>query len=239
MTSNNKFSFSYILDRFNDENSLKQIKDLKKELKQFEFQNKNNKTNLELFQKEQKILSIITNTLSEKVNYFKNDDNTFNFNLFLYVLLEIIKQKLSNITKNTKGIDNSLFHKINKNTIKKIQSIIVMFIISFYEFYENTPSYSSAEDIFETIENNNANIEESFFISLIKIISIITNNINKEKIKNIFNENLKDNDSLRKEMTFMLIKLINTLILIKKNKYLFNFDNNSSIIGVNNLKNNK
>ena len=239
MTSNNKFSLSYIVDRFNDENSIKQFKNLKKELKQFEFQNKNNKSNLELFQKEQIIISIITNTLSEKINYFKNDDNIFNYDLFLYALLEIIKQKLSNIIKNAKGIDNSLFHKINKNTIKKIQSIIVMFIISFYEFYENNPSYSRVDDIFETIINNNNNIEESLFISLIKIISIISNNINKEKIKNIFIENLKDNDALRKEMTYMLIKLINTLILIKKNKYLFNFDNNTNILSNNNLKNNK
>ena len=243
MTSNNKFSLSYILGRFSEENSIKQIKNLKNQLKQFELQNKNNKSKSKqeiLIQNEQIILSIIANTLSEKAKLFINENNIFNFDLFIYTLLEIIKQKLSNIIKNSKGIENSLFHKINKNTIKKIQSIIVIFIISFYEFYEKDSSYSSTDDIIETITNKNVNLEESFFITCIQIILIINNNIDKSKIKNIFNENLKDNDSLRKELTYMLIKLIYTLIIIKKNKDLFNIENlSNSIISTNNLKNNK
>ena len=127
MTSNNKFSLSYILGRFNEENSIKQIKNLKNQLKQFELQNKNNKSKSKqeiLIQNEQIILTIIANTLSEKAKLFINENNIFNFDLFIYTLLEIIKQKLSNIIKNSKGIENSLFHKINKNTIKKFNQLL-------------------------------------------------------------------------------------------------------------------
>ena len=240
MSANSKFSLSYILDRFNDQKSIKQIKRLAKQLNEFEYKDLGIDSNPNLnIQNEQKILSLISNNILEKINYFTStNQNNFNFEFFIYVLLEIIKQKISKIIKNSKSIENSLFHKINKNTIKKIQSIIINFFISFYDFYENDSSYTNNEDIIEAIINKNVNLEESFLISCIKIILVLNNNINKEKIKNIFNENLKENTSLIKELTLLLIKIINLLIIIQKNKELFNIEENN-IISISALKNNK
>ena len=242
MSSNNKFSLSYILERFNDEKSIRQIKNLKKQLKPFESKELGADSNPDSNnQKEQQILSLISSNILEKINYFTNSNqNNFNYELFIYVLLEIIKQRLSKIIKNAKSIENSLFHKINKNTIKKIQSIIINFIISFYDFYENDSSYTNNDDIIEIIINKNIILEDSFLISCTKIILVLYNNINKEKIKNIFNENLKENSSLIKELTLLLIKIINTLIIIKKNKKLFNIEeNNITSTSTSVLKNNK
>ena len=245
--SNKKYSISYILDKFNDNDSIKQLKNLKNKLKQYELQEKkeeekdNNLNEKNISQKEQKIISIISNTLLEKKNYFLNNEqnNDFNYDLFITFLLEIIKQKLSKIIKNSKSIENSLFHKINKNTIKKIQSIIINFIILFYDFYENDSSYTNTDDIIETILSKNIIIEESFLISIIKIILFLNNNLKKEKIKNIFNQSLKENYILIKEVVILLIKSINIFFIVKKNKDLFNIEDNTIIDNNNNLKNNK
>ena len=97
MTTNIKLSFSNILEQFNDENTNQQIQNLKKQLKQFDFQNKSNDSNTSqeaILQKEQKIYSIISTTLSEKVNYFITNQNIFSLELFIYVFFEKIRNIL-------------------------------------------------------------------------------------------------------------------------------------------------
>ena len=239
MTTNNKLSFSNILERFNDENTNQQIQNLKKQLKQFDSQNKNNDSNTSqeaILQKEQKIFSIISTTLSEKVNYFITNQNTFSFELFIYVFFEKIRNILSKIVKNSKSIENSLFHKINRNTIKKIQSIIINFLISFYDFYENEKE-SNIDKIVETIINKNVVLEESYLLSYVKIILILNNHIEPTIIKNVFNDKQKEFHSLISEIIAMLIKIINLFIIIKKNKNMFNIEDN--IIISDSIKNNK
>ena len=234
MSSNKKIS----LEPINNQKSIKQFKNLKNELILFQSQEKKGNLNQKkeaLNQKENKILSIISNCLPGTINYFIKDDY-FNFEFFINTLLEIIKQKLTNIIKNSKSIENSIFNKINKNTIKKIQSIIINFLISFYDFYEYNLSYSNNDDIIEAIINKNSNVEDSFLISCSKIILILNNNLNKERIKNFFNEKFKDNIALIKELILLLIKVLNLFIIIKKNKESFNIEDNTSD---NNLKTNK
>ena len=95
MSSSNKFSLSYILERFNDGKSIRQIKNLKKQLKPFEYKDIDPDSNPDSNnQKEQQILSLISSNILEKINYFTNStQNNFNYELFIYVLLELIIYK--------------------------------------------------------------------------------------------------------------------------------------------------
>ena len=238
MSINNK----NIIELFNDQKSIQQIKSLRNQLKKFEMQDNNNNSNSnpdQFVKKEQTIISIISNNIPEKIKYFINkDDNSFNYDSFIFVLFEKIKQKLSQISKNSKSIENSLFHKINKNTIKKIQSIIINFLISFYDFSENDSLYKNSDDVIKAILNENLALEDSFLISCIDIILILNKNLDKEKFKNFFDEKIKDNYVIKKEVAILLIKLLNIFIIIKKNKELFKIEDNN-IIDNDNLKNNK
>ena len=236
----NKLSMEYILTLFNDEKSVKKIKNIKKQLKQFALENNiiAQNSNLDfLTQIKQKINSIISTNLSETINYFVNsNDNSFFYELFINCLFEKIKERLSIINKNSKSIENSLFQKINKNTIKKIQSIIIIFMTSFYDFHENDPSFNNSDKIFEAIINKNIILEESFLISCTKIILILNKYIDKNKIKNTFNEKVISNSSSIKELIILLIQILNKLIIIKKNKDYFNIGENKDS-NKNNLKN--
>ena len=245
MKTNNKYSLTFILEKFNDEQSKEQIKNLKEQLILFEShnKNKNNETNLNpelIIKREKVILSIIQNTLSEKIKCLITNQNTFNYGLFIYIFFDKIKPILSKIIKHTKSIENSLFQKINKNTIKKIQSIIINFLLSFNDFNENEPSYSDIDQIIDDINNKNV-LEESYLISYIRIVLIFTNYIEQSKIKNIFYDiktTKKDFYSYVSDITKMLIVIIHILIIIKKNKSMFNIEDNSTNLN-NIIKNSK
>ena len=237
----NKISLSYIIELLIDDKSINQIKNIKKQLKQFALKANNIIPNTDsnlLYQNEQKILEIISNNLLEKINYFiDSNDNFFYYEIFISCLLEKIKARLSKIKKNGKSIDSFLFHKINKNTIKKIQSIIIVFMTSFYDFYENEPSFTNIDEIFEAIINKNTIIEESFLMSCIKIILILNKYIDKNRMKNTFNEKFINNTSSIKELVFLLIKILNKLIIIKRNIDFFNLgENTDDIINNKNVK---
>jgi len=238
----NKISLAYVLELLVDEKSIKQIKNIKKQLKQFALKTNNITQNSDpnfLYQNEQKIFLIISNNLSEKINYFiDSNDNSFYFEIFISCLLEKIKARLTKAKKNGKAIDNSLFHKINKYNIKKIQSMIITFMESFYDFYENDSSFTNIDEIFEAIINKNTIIEESFFMSCTKIIVMLNKYINKNRMKNTFNEKIISNTSSIKEMVVLLITILNKLILIKKNIDCFNLGENTDVTK-NNIKNAK
>ena len=86
--------------------------------------------------------------------------------------MELIKLKISPIYKISKNIGYDFFKELNKNNIKKKKSIILDFLISFND------------------NSNNNEIKEgdSFLISSIKIILILDNYIEKNKIKGIFGQ---------------------------------------------------
>ena len=240
MEANNKLSIENILENFKDEKSKQQIKDIKKKLKQFMLKNNNiipNSSSEFLIENEQKITSIIISTLSEKSSYFINEkENIFNYELFISFLLEKIRIKLSKIKEGAKSIQKSLFKIINKNTIKKIQSIIVNFLISFYDFYENDPSYTNNDNIIEILINKHTIIEESFLISSIKILLMINKYIEKDKIKKIFNKKVIDNTLSVKDIIIQIIEILNMFMMIKNHKESFNIGEN---INDNNLKNSR
>jgi hypothetical protein len=97
---------------------------------------------------------------------------------------------------------------------------------SFYDFHENDPSFNNTDKIFEAIINKNIILEESFLISCTKIILILNKYIDKNKIKNTFNEKVISNTSSIKELVILLIKTLNKLIIIKRNKDYFNIGEN-------------
>ena len=238
MSNNNK----NIIELFNEEKSIQQLKSLKNQLKNYEIPDNdiNSSSNSEqLYTNEQTILSIIVNIMPEKINYFINrKNNSFNYDTFIYVLFGLIKQRLSTIIQYSKNIENNLFHIINKNTIKKIQKIVINFLISFYDFYENNPSYNNLDDVINSILNKNIILEDSFLICCIRIVLILNNNINKEQLKQFFNDSIEEYSSLIKEVISLLIKLLNILIIIKKNKELFKIEDNT-VTDKEILKNNK
>jgi hypothetical protein len=106
---------------------------------------------------------------------------------------------------------------------------------SFYDFYENDPSFTNIDEIFESLINKNAIIEESFLMSCTKIIVMLNKYIDKNRMKNTFNEKFISNASSIKELVVLLIKIINKLIIIKKNIDFFNLGENTEV--TKNIKN--
>jgi hypothetical protein len=137
---------------------------------------------------EQIIFSIISNNISDKINYFiDSNKNIFNFELFIYILMELIKSKISSIYKNSKFFSSGFFKEINKNNIKKKQSLITNFLASFYDNL----------NINESIEGKLNLEDESFLNSCVKIILILDKYIEKNKMKGIFGEvKTKENKKL-------------------------------------------
>ena len=230
MAEGDKPSISF-QDILNDQKSIEQIKNLKIQLEQFVIKNNNisSSSNPEFFiENEQNIYSIISKSLLENEKYFINSkDKSFSYELLIYCLLEKIKSKLSVISNSSKSIEDHLFHKVNINAVKNIKSFLFNFLISFYDLDNNEISDSNIEKTIETIINNKSIIEESFLISSAKIILILNIILDKNKIKNTFNEKIMTNTSLVNDLIVLLIKILNKLIIIKKNIDCFNLVENN------------
>jgi hypothetical protein len=101
--------------------------------------------------------------------------------------MELIKSKISSIYKNSKFFSSGFFKEINKNNIKKKQSLITNFLASFYDNL----------NINESIEGKLNLEDESFLNSCVKIILILDKYIEKNKMKGIFGEvKTKENKKL-------------------------------------------
>ena len=224
----NELSEKIILEQFNEENTINQIKNIKKQLILFDLKEKEKDVDMNDNQiikgNEQIIFSIISNNISNKINYFINTkDDSFNFELFIIILTEQIKSRISLILTNAKGIESSLFQKINKNTLKSIQSKVSKFLFSFYDDFEGTDKINEEIIIKKKMENNDE--EENYMISCIKIILILNIYIEKIKIEDIFGEfKTKENKKLINKLSAYLIQIMDILIQIKKNKESFNIN---------------
>ena len=226
MESDNKnFSTSFILEKFKDENIINQIKNLEKQIIIFDSREKDkeiDKKDPQIIKGiEQIIFSIISNNIYDKINYFTDSKkNIFNFELFIYILMELIKSKISSIIdNNSKFFSSGFFKDINKNNIKKKQSIIINFLVSFYDDL----------NINESIEDQLILENESFLISCVKIIIILDKYIEKNKMKGIFGEiKTKENKKLINKLSQYLIHILFILIRIKKNEEVFKDNNNKN-----------
>ena len=225
----NKISETDAFQQFNEVNSIHQIKNTKNQLILFDLKEKEKDIDINDYQivkeNEQIIFSIISRNISEKIKYFiDSKDENFNFELYIIILITQIKEKISFILKKVKGIESSLFQKINKNTIKTIQSIVSKFLLSFYDNLGNYDKEKEDIIIKKEIENNN---EDNFLISCIKIILILNKYIKKGIIQGIFGQiKTKENKKLISKLSTYLIKIIDIFIQIKKNKEAFNININ-------------
>ena len=175
MKTYNELSEKDILEKFNEDNTINQIKNIENQLILFDLKEKEKDVDINDSQivkgNEQIIFSIISSNILEKINYFTNSKaDYFNFELFIIILLEQIKSRISFILKNTKGIEESLFQKINKNTLKIIQSIVSKFLFLFYDGLDNADKNNEESIIKKKMESND---EENYLISCIKIILIL------------------------------------------------------------------
>ena len=170
---------------------------------------------------EQIIFSIVTNQITEKVNYFiDKKTNNFNYELFVYILMEQIKSNISLIFKNSKMIDNGFFREINKNIVKKKQSIITNFLVAFHDGIKT--EQINIEQINLTMDK-----EDNFIVSCIKIILVLDKYIEKNKISGIFGQfKTKENKKIINKLILYLIRVLNIFIHIKKNKEAFNIKEN-------------
>ena len=222
MKYDNNFTSSFILEKFKDESSKNQIKNLEKQMLIFDKREKEKKLDINDPQTikglEQIIFSIISNNIDEKINYFTDsNNNNFDYELFIYILMELIKLKISPIYKISKNFDYYFFKELNENNINKKKSIILDFLISFNNNLNNN-------------EIKEEDDEESFLISCIKIILILDKYIEKNKIKGIFGQiKSKENKKLINKLSIYLINVLNIFIRIKRNKEKFK-GNNDEII---------
>ena len=173
-----------IINQFKEKDAINQIKNIEKQIIIFDLREKDKEIDINDSQiikgNEQIIFSIISNQLKEKINYLLDSKtNNFNFELFINILIEQIKQIISLIYKNTKIIVPEFFKEMNKNIIKKKQSLIINFLLSFYDNINNDNIELNLEQI-----NILINKEDTFFISCAKIILVLNKYIDKNKIKN-------------------------------------------------------
>ena len=216
-----------IINQFKEKDAINQIKNIEKQIIIFDLREKDKEIDINDSQiikgNEQIIFSIISNQLKEKINYLLDPKtNNFNFELFIYILIEQIKQIISLIYKSTKIIVPEFFKEMNKNIIKKKQSLIINFLLSFYDNINNDNIELNLEQI-----NILINKEDTFFISCAKIILVLNKYIDKNKIKGIFGEiKSKENKKLINKIILYLISIFNTFILIKQKKKAFKINEN-------------
>ena len=224
MKSDNNISIEYILNEFKDEKAMNQIKNLGKQLIIFDLREKEKNMNMKDPQiikgVEQIIFSIISNNILEKEKYFTElKDNTFNYELFIYILMELIKSKITSIYKNSKIFGPSFFKEKNTIIIKKKQSMILNFLLS---FNDNRNINELELEQIAIMENK----EESFLIYCVKIIVILNNYVENNIIKGIFDQfKTKENKKIINKLCSYLIKILYIFIRIKKYKNLFKENN--------------
>ena len=228
MKSNNNISLEKILEKYYGESSKKEIKNIEKQLILFNLREKEKNYDININDsqiikgKEQIIFSIISNNILEKIDYFLDPNENFNFELFIFFLMEQIKLIFSSIIKNSKMLDEGFFKEMNKNIIKKKQQIIINFILSFYDNVKN-------EEI-NIDKINLINKEDSFLISCVKIILCFDDNLDKNKMKEIFGQfKTKENKKMINKLITYLIEICKIFIIIKKNTKIFNIKNNDNI----------
>ena len=220
MNTDNNYTTEMILEQFKDEISMNQIKNLEKQLILFDLREKEKNMNNDdpqiLKGNEQIIFSIISSQLLEKIKYFTDSNKiTFNYELFIQILMELIKSKVSSIYKNSKIFGPNFFKEMNKNIIKKKQSITLDFLLSFYD------DKNINELTFEQI-NSVESKQDSFLISCVKIILIMDIYVEKIKMEEIFGQfKIKENKKIINKLSLCLIQLLYIFIRIKKSKNLF------------------
>ena len=100
MKSNNNISLEKILEKYYGESSKKEIKNIEKQLILFNLREKEKNYDININDsqiikgKEQIIFSIISNNILEKIDYFLDPNENFNFELFIFFLFENARRRI-------------------------------------------------------------------------------------------------------------------------------------------------
>ena len=172
-------------------------------------------------------------------HHFYHENNYDNLEIYIFCLCNQIENQISKIVAGYQSIDlvlNELELNIMINNKNKGKNTILSFLISFYDFFEDELIINNDDIMNSVIEINNKStaqqknndeklkkekndINNSFLLSLIKIINLINNlYIGKNEFNNIFKDGMNGPNSnyfSLNDMGFLIIKILEALIKIK------------------------
>ena len=227
--------------------SRKQIKHFYQELRKLI--REKSKLNENLINIKKDIQILIKNVFPDKYQYFFYEGNNNTLEIFIFCLCNQLEVQISKMVEGYKTFDFSLNDpdfNIILGSQNKNQDVIPSFLISFYDFFEDELVINN-EDVINTVIETNTSIEDnnmslknkkdeinnSFLLSIIKIINQINNlSIADNEFKNIFTDVMKGNYSNLYDMGFLLIKIIESLVKIESFISLSNSNNNSININI-------
>ena len=211
--------------------------------------NEKSKINENLVNIKKEIHLLIKNIFPERYQYFYYENNIQSLEIFIFCLCNQLETLISKMVEGYKSFDFSI-NDPDLNLImdlnNKSKDIIPSFMISFYDFFEDELVINN-EDVINTvietntsIEDNNMNaksekteINNSFLISIIKIINVFNRlSICDEEFKNIFTDGMKGNYSNFYDMGFLLIKIIESIIKVNELATVANNKNNNININI-------
>ena len=171
--------------------------------------------------------------------HFYAGNNFENLEIYIFCLCNQIENQISKIVSGYQSFDlilNELELNIMINNKNKGKNTILSFLISFYDFFEDELVINNDDIMNSVIEINNKSttqqksndeklkkekdeINNSFLLSLFKIINLINNlYIGKNEFNNIFSVGMNGPNSnyfSLNDMGFLLIKILEALIKIK------------------------
>ena len=180
---------------------------------------------------------LLNNTFPDICPYFYIEKNLNNLEVFLFCLCNQIENQISKIVEGYKSFDlviNELELNIMMSSQNKDNDTIQSFLISFYDFFEDELIINYEDIINSVVEANNISktqkndekqiaekeeINNSFLLSIIKIINLINNlSIANNEFINIFTEGMNGpnaNYFSMNDMGFLIIKIIEAILKIK------------------------
>ena len=149
----------------------------------------NAKGKSELFQFKKKIIDLIKDTFKEKYILFCYSEDEIDLQLFIGYLCQLLEAKMSKMIEGYNALE-----KMDKNQLlllSKTKNTILSYLISFYDFYEDELVINNEEIVAEIVNKKN-NLEDSFVMTLVKIINLLNMPyITKDEFINIFKDDEK------------------------------------------------
>ena len=171
----------------------------------------NAKGKSELFQFKKKIIDLIKDTFKEKYILFCYSEDEIDLQLFIGYLCQLLEAKMSKMIEGYNALE-----KMDKNQLlllSKTKNTILSYLISFYDFYEDELVINNEEIVAEIVNKKN-NLEDSFVMTLVKIINLLNMPyITKDEFINIFKDDEKKNKKII--LGYLLLKIIELLFKIK------------------------
>ena len=191
----------------------------------------NAKGKTELFQFKKKIVDLIKDTFKEKYILFCSGEE-IDLQIYIEYLCQLLEAKMSKMIEGY-----NILEKMDKNQLlllSKTKNTLLSFLISFYDFYEGELVINNEEIVAEIVNKKN-NLEESFVMTLVKMLNLLNMPyITKDEFINIFKDDKKTNKNI---LGYLLLKIMELLFKIKNLNTNVNKKKSSKKI-ISNLENN-